>query len=87
MMHSKGIPVKVNTFGGFMHLKLIISDQKSVVAGSYNLSKNAETKNDEVMLFINNKKMGTEWSELYKARWDDVTNFRPLYVEEDKKYA
>ncbi|WP_190284811.1 phospholipase D-like domain-containing protein [Bacillus sp. S3] len=87
MLLSKGIPVKLNTFDGLMHLKLLISDRKSVVAGSYNLSKNAETKNDEVMIFINNKKIGTEWSELYEARWDDETNFRPHYKEEGRRYA
>ncbi|MFD0051967.1 phospholipase D-like domain-containing protein [Actinomycetes bacterium NPDC127524] len=84
---SKGIPVKMNTYHGSMHLKMLISDRKSVIAGSYNLSKKAETKNEEVMLFINNKQIGTEWSELFNDRWDDEKNFRPYYLEDIEKYA
>jgi phosphatidylserine/phosphatidylglycerophosphate/cardiolipin synthase-like enzyme len=84
---NKGIPVKTNCHSGRMHLKMIISDENSVIAGSYNLSKNAETKNDEVMIFLDNRKIGSEWTDNFNDMWNDKLNFQDFYKEEFKKYA
>jgi phosphatidylserine/phosphatidylglycerophosphate/cardiolipin synthase-like enzyme len=35
-----------------MHHKVIIIDARTVVAGSYNFSQNAETQNDENVLIV-----------------------------------
>jgi phosphatidylserine/phosphatidylglycerophosphate/cardiolipin synthase-like enzyme len=86
LVHN-GIQVKSNTHNGYMHLKLLISDENCLVTGSYNLSKNAETKNDEVMIFINNKEMGNEWTTIFNNMWSDHSNYQDLYPHKVKKYA
>ncbi len=70
-MEEIGIPVKIDESPGTMHHKVIIIDEKTVITGSYNFSKNAETKNSENILIIkNNKDIGKaymgEFSRLYR---------------------
>ena len=70
-MKENGMPVKIDESPGTMHHKVIIIDEKTVVTGSYNFSKNAETNNSENLLIIkNNKDIGKayveEFSRLYR---------------------
>lgn len=48
-----GVPVKINTHSGLMHLKMSIVDSSAVTLGSYNYSMAASNTNDEVMIIIN----------------------------------
>jgi phosphatidylserine/phosphatidylglycerophosphate/cardiolipin synthase-like enzyme len=86
LLHA-GIPVKINTHKGLMHLKLLISDNKIVASGSYNFTKRAEKDNDEVMIFINNKKFALEWSEIFEELWEDTNNYVPYSKEHLLKNA
>ncbi len=51
-MRKAGIPVVLDENGGAMHHKVIVIDGETVVTGSYNFSKNAETRNSENLLII-----------------------------------
>ncbi len=51
-MLAAGIPVVQNAKSGMMHHKVIVIDEETVITGSYNFSKNAETKNSENLLII-----------------------------------
>ena len=42
---------------GKMHHKVFIIDGKTVITGSYNFSKNAESKNDENILILRSEKI------------------------------
>jgi phosphatidylserine/phosphatidylglycerophosphate/cardiolipin synthase-like enzyme len=84
---NKWIPIKTNSHNGSMHLKMIISDGKSTIAGSYNLSHSAETKNDELMIFINNRKIGQEWTQVFNNMWHDKSNYQDFYNQEFKRFA
>lgn len=81
------IPVKINSHSGFMHLKLIISDNTTVATGSYNYTKAADRSNDEVVVFINNKKLATEWTKKFETMWHDSTNFTNYPYQVHQKYA
>lgn len=63
-MEQIGMLVKIDESPGTMHHKVIIIDEKTVVTGSYNFSKNAETNNSENLLIIkNNKNIGKAYVE------------------------
>jgi phosphatidylserine/phosphatidylglycerophosphate/cardiolipin synthase-like enzyme len=47
-----GVPIKIETHSGLMHLKMGIVDGKVATTGSYNYSKGASEDNDEMMLVI-----------------------------------
>jgi phosphatidylserine/phosphatidylglycerophosphate/cardiolipin synthase-like enzyme len=72
---SVGIPVKVNTYDGRMHLKNMIVDKKFVATGSYNYTHGAENRNEEVLVIIKNKELAKEWDEKFDAMWDDEKNY------------
>ncbi len=55
-MKNAKIPVIVDETPGTMHHKVIIIDEETVITGSYNFSKNAETKNSENLLIIKGNK-------------------------------
>lgn len=55
-MEKAGIPVITDDRPGAMHHKVIIIDEETVITGSYNFSKNAETRNSENLLIIKKNK-------------------------------
>ena len=69
-MKKAGIPVVLDENGGVMHHKVIVIDGETVVTGSYNFSKNAETRNNENLLII---KGNPEIAEAYVAEFQRIT--------------
>jgi phosphatidylserine/phosphatidylglycerophosphate/cardiolipin synthase-like enzyme len=65
-----GINVITSSGTGFMHHKVIIIDQKIVITGSYNFSKNAEMYNDENIVVIHN----LEIAQVYMTEFEKLTN-------------
>lgn len=51
-MKKAGLPVVLDKNNGAMHHKVIVIDGETVITGSYNFSKNAETRNRENFLII-----------------------------------
>ncbi len=49
-----------------MHHKVVIIDGETVVTGSYNFSKQAETNNDENVLIIHSKEIGEQFTEEFE---------------------
>ncbi|HBG75039.1 MAG: hypothetical protein A2X25_04465 [Chloroflexi bacterium GWB2_49_20] len=64
-----GINVYKDVNSGLMHHKVIIIDHNIVITGSYNLSKNAETNNDENIVVIHS----LEIAEKYLQEFDRVS--------------
>jgi phosphatidylserine/phosphatidylglycerophosphate/cardiolipin synthase-like enzyme len=52
MLKSEGIKVKTDKNKHLLHHKVIIIDDKTVITGSYNFSKNANKNNDENIVII-----------------------------------
>lgn len=71
IMKKDGILVNVDRTRGAMHHKVIVIDEKTVITGSYNFSKSAETRNVENLLIIKgNKKIAQEYiDEFYRLKW------------------
>jgi len=70
-----GIPVKINTHDGNMHLKMMISDNKRITAGSYNYTYSAEQKNDEVFMVIKDPSLAADWKKHFDNMWNDARRF------------
>lgn len=72
---DSGIPIKVNTYKGLMHLKNMIIDRKLVTTGSYNFTNRADKQNEEVIIIAENKKIAEEWSDKFDEMWNDDINY------------
>lgn len=70
-----GIPVKINTHTGLMHLKLNIFDGEIFSLGSFNESKQASTDNDEVLMIVHDKAGAQECEKQFDRMWEDKTAF------------
>ncbi len=70
-MAKAGIPVITDDSPGAMHHKVIVIDEETVITGSYNFSKNAETRNSENLLIIKGNKDITQayLDEFKRLKW------------------
>jgi phosphatidylserine/phosphatidylglycerophosphate/cardiolipin synthase-like enzyme len=50
-----------------MHHKVLIIDQETVVLGSYNYTKSAETRNDENILIFHDPQLAAQFLEQFEA--------------------
>lgn len=71
-----GIPVKVNSHAGLMHLKVTITDQAAVATGSFNYTYSAESENDEAFVVLNDKKAAGDFKNEFSCMWNDKQNYR-----------
>ena len=74
-----GISIKVENWGGKMHMKTAIIDSKQafnrVIVGSMNWSKSGNTRNDENLAVIeNNHQLAQELSSYFNKLWDTLSN-------------
>ncbi|UOQ92576.1 phospholipase D-like domain-containing protein [Halobacillus shinanisalinarum] len=84
---QSGVPVKINTHDGNMHLKVMISDKKLTTSGSYNFTYSAENKNDEVLVIIKSKKIAEEWADKFDEMWNDSKQYSPYPYDSQEKHA
>ena len=73
---SAGIPFKVNTHSGLMHLT--IADQKIVTTGSFNYSKAASTVNDEVLFVIHSQEAAESFTAEFESMWDHAKKYETV---------
>ncbi len=74
-----GISVKVENWGGKMHMKTALIDGKQahsrVIIGSMNWSKSGNTRNDENLAIIeNNHQLAQELSSYFNKLWSSLSN-------------
>ncbi len=67
-MKIEGLPVRTDRNINVMHHKVIIIDDEITITGSYNISKNANTRNDENILIIHNPGIAA----IYTGEFDRV---------------
>lgn len=80
ILRQVSIPVKVENYGGKMHMKSIIVDDEAFVVGSMNLTKTAQTKNNENTNIIWN----SQAAKVYKKHFLKIYNKIPkegLYTD------
>lgn len=71
-----GIPVKVDTHSGIMHLKVTIADGQTATTGSFNYTQSAENTNDEVFVVLNSSKIAQDFEKEFSSMWSDSGNFK-----------
>lgn len=72
-LRDQGIDVRVENWGGKMHMKAAISDGSDVLLGSVNWSSAGSLKNDENTLVIRrNQKLATQMSTYYERLWETL---------------
>lgn len=65
-----GIPIKIETHSGLMHLKMSVLDSKIATTGSYNYSKGASEDNDEILLVIHEEWFAKLCQDEFNRLWN-----------------
>ena len=71
-LRENRIPVKVEDWGGKMHMKSALIDNKHLIIGSMNWTSAGESKNDENTLIIRNAKDASSYKDFYNEMWDSI---------------
>jgi len=69
-----GIPIARRQAAGYMHNKFTVVDEAFVATGSFNYSSNADTKNDENLVFLQGEEIAKNFSEEFSELWQQATN-------------
>lgn len=73
-LRKAGIPVKTENYAGKIHSKSIIIDDRYLITGSMNLSKNGNSKNDENVLVIENLAIAKYYKNFFLYLWNKIPN-------------
>jgi phosphatidylserine/phosphatidylglycerophosphate/cardiolipin synthase-like enzyme len=69
LLREIGIPVKVENWGGKMHMKSAAIDGEYVIAGSMNWTSAGEWDNDENTLIIRDPALAAQYHEFFEGVW------------------
>jgi phosphatidylserine/phosphatidylglycerophosphate/cardiolipin synthase-like enzyme len=75
-LSNAGVPIKINSHKGLMHLKVTIADDKVVTTGSYNYTDEATYDNDEVLVIVNDQNIAQNWDNEFQSMWTDNADYR-----------
>ena len=68
-LREAGVEIRVENWGGKMHMKSAVADGKRTVIGSMNWTASGETDNDENTLVIDNKSLATQMTKYFNDLW------------------
>ena len=71
-LREKGIQVKVENWGGKMHMKSAIFDAKDIIVGSMNWTSAGESKNDENTILIRNSADALTYIDFFEDLWESI---------------
>jgi phosphatidylserine/phosphatidylglycerophosphate/cardiolipin synthase-like enzyme len=72
LLREVGIPVKVEAWGGKLHMKSAAIDGRYVIAGSMNWTSAGEWDNDENTLLIEDPKLAAQYHEFFDRIWTEI---------------
>ena len=72
LLRAAGIPVKVEHWGGKMHMKSAVIDSKHVIVGSMNWTSAGEGGNDENTMIIHSKKHARKYETFFNNLWNQI---------------
>ena len=85
LLASVGIPCKTdNNLRFHMHNKMAILDNSVVITGSFNWTSQAVNKNQDNILFIEDKNIAQQYTDYYNKIWESFDTI--ITQEEAKKY-
>jgi phosphatidylserine/phosphatidylglycerophosphate/cardiolipin synthase-like enzyme len=67
-----GVPVKVEPWGGKLHVKAVAVDGEVLVAGSMNFTSAGDASNDENTLVLRSPRLASQFHAWFEAVWADV---------------
>ena len=83
LLALNGIPCKTdNNLRFHMHNKMAIIDNSVVITGSFNWTSQAVNKNQDNILFIEDKNIAGQYTEYYNKIWD---SFNTVITQEEAK--
>ena len=72
LLRAAGIPVKVEHWGGKMHMKSAVFDGHTVVTGSMNWTSAGDDSNDENVIIIHSKTHAAQYEKFFEEIWADI---------------
>lgn len=69
LLRAAGIPVKVENWGGKMHMKSAAIDGQVVIAGSMNWTSSGEYNNDENTLLLRSPVLAEQYHAFFERTW------------------
>ena len=72
LLRAAGVPVKVEDWGGKMHMKSALVDGSNLVLGSMNWTSAGERDNDENTLFLTSAELGGQYSVFFERLWESI---------------
>ena len=66
------IPVKIENWGGKMHMKSLIIDDKYILVGSMNFTSGAHYTNDENTILVKNTKIAKKFKKHFLYLWNSI---------------
>jgi len=70
LLQAAGILIAFRNGSGYMHNKFAVIDANIVATGSFNYSQNADTKNDENLIFIESAKVAEKYKQDFDRLWE-----------------
>ena len=70
ILEENGVEVKWDEYSYFIHHKVFIIDNSTVITGSFNPTKAADTKNDENILIIHDENVAEKFLEEFEEVWN-----------------
>ena len=72
LLRDAGISVKVENWGGKMHMKAAAVDGRAIVIGSMNWSFSGATINDENTLILRSPELAVEFESVFDRLWNSI---------------
>lgn len=72
ILRSAGIPLKIETWGGKMHMKSAIIDHEHVIVGSMNWTSAGTRSNDENTIILHSRKLGRVYDVAFDKLWEAI---------------
>jgi len=72
LLRVAGLPVKVENWGGKMHMKAAAIDGEYLIVGSMNWTRAGEDTNDENTLLIRSPEMSEQFHSFFDALWASI---------------
>lgn len=70
LLLEAGIPIKRMDGSGYMHNKFTIIDGNIISTGSFNYSANADTRNNENLIFIESSELASQYKSDFDLLWE-----------------
>lgn len=72
LLRAAGIAVKVENWGGKMHMKSAVIDGETVITGSMNWTSSGDTKNDENTIIVRSPALAKQYEAFFETIWNDI---------------